>query len=68
MDLLLRCWKAPSAKELDPADKLALQGYGRPYKDGKPGGVYYSYPRSPEALPLMESKTAACDGVCGLFR
>lgn len=60
--------EAPSAKELDAADKLALQGYGRPYKDGKPGGVYYSYPRSPEALPLMESKTAACDGVCGLFR
>lgn len=30
--------QAPSAKELDAADKLALQGYGRPYKDGKPGG------------------------------
>ena len=30
--------QAPSAKELDGADKLALQGYGRPYKDGKPGG------------------------------
>ena len=32
------------------------------------GGVYYSYARSPEALPLLESKTGACDGVCGLFR
>ena len=30
--------QAPSAKELDAADKLALQGYGRPYVDGKPGG------------------------------
>ena len=27
----------PSAKDLDGADKAALQGYGRPYVDGKPG-------------------------------
>ena len=26
-----------SAKDLDGADKAALQGYGRPYVDGKPG-------------------------------
>ena len=30
--------QAPSAKEVDGADKLSLQGYGRPYVDGKPGG------------------------------
>ena len=29
--------QGPSAKELDAADKLALQGYGRPYVGGKPG-------------------------------
>lgn len=31
--------EGPSAKELDAADKLALQGYGRPYVGGKPGTV-----------------------------
>jgi len=56
--------EGPSAKELDAADKLALQGYGRPYVGGKPGGVYYSYPRSPEPLPLLETASMACAGVC----
>jgi len=42
--------EGPSAKELDGADKLVLQNYGRPYVGGKPGGVYYSYPRSGEPL------------------
>lgn len=41
---------APSAKDIDGADKLALQGYGRPYLGGKPGGVYYSYARAPALL------------------
>jgi len=44
---------APSAKELENADKLALQGYGRPYEEGKPGGVYYSFAREPGALPVL---------------
>jgi len=26
-------------------DKLALQNYGRPYKNGKPTGSYYKYPK-----------------------
>ena len=42
-----------SAKDLDAADKMALQSYGRPYVDGKPGGVYYAFPRSGEALPFF---------------
>lgn len=44
---------APSAKDVDGADKMALQGYGRPYTDGKPGGVYYSHARAPSALPVL---------------
>ncbi|CAK9071386.1 unnamed protein product [Durusdinium trenchii] len=54
-----------SAKELDAADKLSLQGYGRPYVGGKPGGVYYSYARSPEPLPSLASKSSAC-GACDI--
>lgn len=46
---------APSAKDVDAADKLALQGYGRPYgENGKPGGVYYGHAKSPPApLPTI---------------
>lgn len=44
---------APSAKDVDAADKLALQTYGRPYKDGKPGGSYYKFARAPEPLPTL---------------
>jgi len=29
-------------------DSAKLQGYGRPYVDGKPGGTYYQYCREPE--------------------
>jgi len=44
-----------SAKEVEAADKLALQGYGRPYRnDGKPGGRYYKYAREPAALPTLD--------------
>ncbi|CAE7681361.1 unnamed protein product [Symbiodinium pilosum] len=53
----------PSAKDLDGADKAALQGYGRPYVDGKPGGVYYRYPRSPQPLPLLGSSVACCSSL-----
>jgi len=43
-----------SAKDVENADKLALQGYGRPYgEDGKPGGRYYTYAREPAALPTL---------------
>lgn len=52
-----------SAKDLDGADKAALQGYGRPYVDGKPGGVYYRYPRPPQPLPLLGSSSACCGSV-----
>eukprot|EP00747_Dinoflagellata_sp_TGD_P078411 gnl/TRDRNA2_/TRDRNA2_160060_c0_seq2.p1 gnl/TRDRNA2_/TRDRNA2_160060_c0~~gnl/TRDRNA2_/TRDRNA2_160060_c0_seq2.p1 ORF type:complete len:412 (+),score=74.10 gnl/TRDRNA2_/TRDRNA2_160060_c0_seq2:86-1237(+) len=45
---------APSTKDLDGADKLALQGYGRPYVDGKPSGMYYKYAREQDsALPAF---------------
>jgi len=31
-------------------DTLALQNYGRPYKDGKPSGTYYRYPKKAGAV------------------
>jgi len=43
------------AKEVENADKLALQGYGRPYGEGgKPGGRYYVHAREPAALPTLD--------------
>lgn len=43
---------APAKQELEKADMLALQGYGRPYSaEGKPDGTYYSHARKPAALP-----------------
>ena len=45
---------APAAKLVEAADKLALQGYGRPYgSDGKPGGRFYSFPRTDAPLPTL---------------
>lgn len=36
------------AKAVQNADKLALQGYGRPYsQQGKPTGTFYKYSKSP---------------------
>lgn len=46
--------ESPTAKELDNLDKLAMQGYGRPYTDGKPGGMYYSFARDPALLPTLQ--------------
>mmetsp|Transcript_39983 Transcript_39983/g.95444 ORF Transcript_39983/g.95444 Transcript_39983/m.95444 type:complete len:397 (-) Transcript_39983:190-1380(-) len=55
-----------TAKDLDGKDKLVLQGYGRPYEGGKPGGVYYMYPRDPEPLPTLSTSSACCDAIfCG---
>ena len=43
----------PSAKEVDGADKAALQGYGRPYVDGKPGGVLLSSSQTHSPLKFL---------------
>merc|ERR1719277_397991 len=46
--------EAKAPKDVEAGDKIALQGYGRPYSaDGKPGGVYYSHARAPAALPEL---------------
>lgn len=37
---------AAAAKKLIDDDKAALQNYGRPYKDGKPRGTFYSFPKA----------------------
>lgn len=40
------------AQELQAADKVALQGYGRPYDvTGKPTGSYYAYAKDPQDIP-----------------
>lgn len=63
--------EAPSLKELDAADKLALQGYGRPYVDGKPGGhgkrQKTSLPiawSSLELLAFVDSEFLCCNCLC----
>lgn len=39
------------ASKIQGEDKLALQGYGRPYKaDGKSSGTFYAFASSPEEL------------------
>ena len=42
-----------SRREMDDADRLVLQGYGRPYDAaGKPSGVFYSHAK-PGPLPML---------------
>merc|ERR1712224_624255 len=36
-----------TAAKIQAADKDILQNYGRPYKDGKPTGTYYSFAKTP---------------------
>merc|ERR1712241_735058 len=45
--------------KLNDSDKLALQTYGRPYANGKPGGVFYKYARVTAPLPLLRAAAAS---------
>ena len=47
--------------ELNGNDKMALQTYGRPYTDGKPSGVFYTYARSLAKLPTFPALDADGD-------
>ena len=47
--------------ELNETDKMALQTYGRPYTDGKPSGVFYTYARSLGKLPTFPALDADGD-------
>ncbi|CAE7247197.1 unnamed protein product [Symbiodinium necroappetens] len=48
-----------SAKDLDGADKAALQGYGRPYVDGKPGKPVELYKQGEWCSPVELFDTEA---------
>lgn len=52
--LEVETWKEVAgidASKIQAEDKLALQGYGRPYApDGKASGTFYAFPRSPDQL------------------
>jgi len=41
-----------TAAKIQAADKDILQNYGRPYKDGKPSGTYYSFAKEPGAVEV----------------
>lgn len=45
--------EAGDVGKINASDKMALQTYGRPYTDGRPGGVFYKYAREPAALSSM---------------
>ena len=45
---------SPNYTDLQKADKMSLQNYGRPYANGKPTGTFYKFAKKPPLTSLAE--------------